>query len=360
MKRLAYLLFASLALSTVFLFPASPVTYSQRSSATVRVDCTRGQSINEAMTKKPKAYSLIVEISGMCRENVVVTRDRVTLRGTDPAGDGIQAEENTDLTDPTLWVRGAGLVNVENLTLTGGFSGLLATNANLPLIQVTNSRLVGNSNFGIQLENSLVNATDTTFEGPVNSVPAGIFMASRLGCLRCTFTSPGPSPVMIVINGVAVIGQQSSLTGGSLRAEGSSINISDSTISSPVPGIPVLNATSNNSVILTRVEVLGRMLFGQGTNAGLFGVVQTGIGNQPNEASFGSNVILSSTSPATGGPPTIHSTIAKFNLTNFANLVLNPGSVLDGDLICRAGSNAHCAIPADVTGVTNCGLCPKP
>jgi len=284
----------------------------------------------------------------------------VTLRGTDPANDGIQAVENTEITDPTLWVRGAALFTVENLTLTGGFSGLLATNANLPFIQLRNCRLVGNNSFGIQLENSPANGADTTFESAATGVPAGVFLSSRLSCSRCTFTSPGPMSVISVVNSIALI-NQSSFTGGAVRGEGSLISIADSTISSTSPGTPSVSAINANTVNLTRVEVLGRMIFGQGTTAALNGVTQTGIGMLPNEANVGSNVVLGSAGQPTGGPPNIDTMLANFDLNNFSNLAMNAASTIDGNLICRTGSNANCPNPAaNVTGATNCGLCPKP
>src|SRR6185503_4060518 len=103
----------------VMLFPASQITLSEKTTTTVKVDCAKGDTINAALASNPKVQRLTIEISGMCHENVVVTRDRVTLRGSDPAHDGIQAAENTEFTDAALWVRAAALFTVENLTLTG-------------------------------------------------------------------------------------------------------------------------------------------------------------------------------------------------------------------------------------------------
>jgi hypothetical protein len=166
--------------------------------------------------------------------------------------------------------------------------------------------------------------------------------------------------VISVINSLALI-IQSSFTGGAVRGEGSLINIADSTISSTSPGTPSVSALNANTVSLTRVEVFGRMIFGQGTTAALNGVTQTGIGMLPNEANVGSNVVVVSAGQPTGGPPNIDSYLANFDLGNFSNLALNAASTIDGNLICRTGSNANCPNPAaNVTGVTNCGLCPKP
>jgi hypothetical protein len=46
---------------------------------TIRVDCNRGDSINQALADK--ADGLIIEVQGTCQEDVVVARDDVTLLG---------------------------------------------------------------------------------------------------------------------------------------------------------------------------------------------------------------------------------------------------------------------------------------
>jgi hypothetical protein len=353
--RSLYLLLTSLASLVVLLFPASSITHSEKLSATVEVDCTNGDKINKALSKHPKAQKLIVEIRGMCQENVVVTRDGVTLHGADPANDGIQAEEDEELTDPTVWVRGATMTTVENLTLTGGFSGLLASNANLPDLRITNCRLVSNRNFGLQLENSLASATDTTFKG------AGVFFGSRLNCTHCTLEVPPASGVatLIVVNSIANINQQSTFSGGHLRIDGSLVNILDSNIGEPAPNVFSL-AASNSTVNLTRVQIDGRMVLGQSSNATLNAVTQSPLSGPPNQVSLGSHVVVGSAGQPAGGPPNINSSLRTFDLNSFSNLVLNSGSLIDGNLICRAGSDAFCANPANVTGQTSCGQCPKP
>ena len=133
-------------LCACLLMPAAPTpsVAARASAGTLKVNCHKGESVNKALAKDPDAASLVVEISGLCKENVVVTRDRVTLRGADPATDGIQAAGNTEQTDAAVWVRGAQLVVVENLKLTGGFTGLLATEVSVPHLRVNNCRLEGN------------------------------------------------------------------------------------------------------------------------------------------------------------------------------------------------------------------------
>ena len=79
------------------------ITAAAQTTVTVKVDCTKGGSINKALDQNKNARSLILEIGGMCTENVIVTRDRVTLRGINPSIDGIQAASNLGQIDSALW-----------------------------------------------------------------------------------------------------------------------------------------------------------------------------------------------------------------------------------------------------------------
>lgn len=65
------------------------------------------------------ADDLVVEIKGLCEENVVVNRERVTLRGTNPASDGIRAAALDTPGSFALLVR-SSYVRIENLKITGG------------------------------------------------------------------------------------------------------------------------------------------------------------------------------------------------------------------------------------------------
>jgi hypothetical protein len=358
-NRALSLLLGGLA-SLVLLFPASSVTHSQKTNATVHVDCTKGDSINEALASQTKVAKLTIEIRGMCHENVVVTRDQVTLHGADPANDGIQAVVNVEPSDSALWVRGATLVTVENLTLTGGFSGLLATDANPPILRVMNCRITGNSSFGLQLENSLAFASDTTFDTVGNGAAAGVFFASRLSCNHCTFTAPatGTGATLVVVNAIASIGPQSTFTGGPIRSEDSTVGIVDGTINISAANVPSVNSVRNSSLTMTRVQVTGRMFFGEGSTAALNAVTQAPVSGLPNEATFGSTVVVGSAGQP--GPPNINSTLGNFDVEDFARFVLRQGSTIDGNLICRSGGDANCANPANVIGATNCAQCPKP
>ena len=344
-------------------FAFAPHGLMQQPSATVLVDCSKGHSINSALEQHPQARELVVEIRGRCLENVVVKRDRVTLRGINPADDGIEALLDADISNVALWVREAQLVNVENLTLTGGFSGLLATNVTLTNLRVINCRLDDNRAYGAQLQNALIEAEDTTFSSNGNN-NAGIFAGSRIQCTRCTFADPlGTGPLGNLRNNILaftanrVLLFQSTLSNGGIASDDSLILMSDSSVTAFVPGGLSMMAFGSSAIVMTRVQVSGNMTFSQGANAQLLGVTQTTGLNSIDDNAF---VRIGDASPATGGPPSIPSAIRGFNLRNFSKATLLQTSVVTGNLNCAQGADAYCTTPTNVSGTSNCLQCPKP
>jgi hypothetical protein len=92
-------------------------------SNTFTVDCNRGQKIATALQLGDFRKPLVVNVRGTCREFVTVTRANVTLRG-DPAAEILAPSPDRDL----LTVA-ADRVTLENLTLTGGLTGLAQEHA---------------------------------------------------------------------------------------------------------------------------------------------------------------------------------------------------------------------------------------
>lgn len=342
-----------------FLF-ANPI----KDKSTVTVDCTKGESINQALTKDPLTRNLTVEISGLCHENVVVTRDHVTLHGTDLANDGIQADLSAEISDAALWVRQAQLVRVENLKLTGGFTGLLVTNVALDSLQLVNCRMEGNAAYGAQLQNALVEAEDSTFSSNGN-INAGVFGASRLQCTGCTLANPqGAGPLgttrvnALVFGANRLLLTNCTLTNGGITSDDSFVLVTDSTISGLAPGAQTIFAFGSSSVVLTRVQLNGSMVFNQGANAQLLGVTQTStLINQMDDSAY---VRIGDASPAAGGPPSIPSMVKGFTLRNFSKATLLQTSQVTGNFNCSQGADAFCSTPGNVSGTSNCGLCPKP
>lgn len=325
---------------------------------TEKINCNKGESINKALAKSRGGASLVLEISGVCHENVVITSDRVTLRGADPAADGIAAVENAEFVDAAVWVKGAHLVALENLKLTGGFGGLLATDVSTPRLRVTNCRLEGNR-VGMLAQASIVEANNSVF-GPNDGVNAEVFLGSRLACLNCTLADPqasappGANRNNVIVSASRLVLNQSTLTSGGIQSDQAFVIASDSTIEAAAPNLPVLGTTGGSTVSLTRVHLTGQLVINQNTTAQLFGVTQSGsMSNQANHNTF----VRVASAPSPTGP--VASDVGPFNLNDFSNLALLDASKVAG-LNCNSGSNAFCSNPANVSGTSNCGLCPKP
>lgn len=82
---------------------------------TTTVNCNEGQSIGEALKQGGPFNPLVVIVQGTCNENVVITRDDVTLQG-DPGAAVTAANPALD----TILVDGARRIVLDHLTVTGG------------------------------------------------------------------------------------------------------------------------------------------------------------------------------------------------------------------------------------------------
>jgi len=173
------------------------ITVKGKATKTVKVDCFKGKSINKAL-KKHKNDELIIEIDGICDEDVLVQRDNVTLLGInlDPDGepeDGIRAV-STDLNEPpnfgvALWIRDAANVTVENLRIFGAARhGIRVTNSS-PGIFVVNCRLEGNTQRGLSVVDARVTVRDTTLTG--NGVGGATLFGAVATFRDCIFDEAG-------------------------------------------------------------------------------------------------------------------------------------------------------------------------
>src|SRR5207247_2633743 len=247
---------------------------------------------------------------------------RVTLRGTDPANDGIQAVANATQIDAALWVRGAHQGSVENLKLIGGFAGLLATEVSSPHLRMVNCRLEGNTNYGVALQASLLQVEDSIFtsNGFVN---AGIFQASRFQCTRCTLSDPGggvgPALRTNIIDfaGSSLLLSDTTLNNGAINSFASSMAVNDCTINGFGPtGASIVDGQSTVNIVRTHLS--GPLILNGASNTVLLGVTQTP-GITPNSLDNASFVRIGDASPPAGGPPSIPSDVRGFRLQNFSN-----------------------------------------
>ena len=139
----------ALVLGTVVCLVVGVAAGHAKTTKTVKVDCARGDSINEALGAK--GDELIVEISGMCHENVLIERSFVTLKGADPGSDGVVGlpPAGPDVSGlAVVKILRADSVRLENLTVQGGANHGILAGWGDPL-EIVNCHVVDNARFGI-------------------------------------------------------------------------------------------------------------------------------------------------------------------------------------------------------------------
>lgn len=96
--------------------PKGPLAPAQQ----LNVNCSAGQTIGDALAQAQGILGHVqINILGVCREVVLITRSDVTLMGVSRE-DGIEAPESTEY---TLSIKGPNLVRLANLTIAGGGLG---------------------------------------------------------------------------------------------------------------------------------------------------------------------------------------------------------------------------------------------
>ncbi len=177
----------------LFVLGAPLAAQSTQTSWTITVDCQAGQSINQALAQT--APILTIDVRGECQEDVLIRRDGVVLRGSDPLRDGIRSPALVDGPEATLTIRGARRITVANLRVSGGRrEGLRVTDSN-DAITVSNSRFESNGVWGASITDSSVAFVDSYFTGNAldrgDSIGGGLIAArgSDVACSNCDSTA---------------------------------------------------------------------------------------------------------------------------------------------------------------------------
>lgn len=155
-----------------------------KTEKTVAVDCAKGESIQKAIDGNEG--SLVIEVRGICAENVKVVGRDVTLRGSDPAVDGIQglAVDPPALAALQFWyVKEAA---VENLSLSDSPSGGIG--AWYSQVNLTNCRISDNEGIGVYFS-ALSFSTSSRLQISGNA-QAGIHANRKalFACIACDVT----------------------------------------------------------------------------------------------------------------------------------------------------------------------------
>jgi hypothetical protein len=333
----------ALAATCLFVLAAAAAS----AQTTVRVNCHRGRSINAALAKHKNAVSLVIEVRGMCTENVVIDRGNVTLLGGDPDEDGVQAPPGTEI---AVLVRHAGPnpgVALQNLRFTGGSEdGLRVSHSSS---RVTNCRGEGNA-AGMNVLFGSSSIEDSTFSS--NSTHGlGVFGGSLVACLRCTIADNGGGAFS---EGVE-IGQKSQVNirdsqlsgsevgianGGTLILRNSSLEASDVSLSAGAGTVSFLNT----------VALSGSLSLHDGAAVHLNGTTQTTNNNENGNAVFSHSSLFLANASALVGPA---------HVGGFGVMTVGGNSSIAGNLHCGSGGDAFCDAGASVT-TSNCGKCPVP
>ena len=321
-------LFAHLALCLLVVAVAAAAP----SSKTINVDCSRGQTITQALERP--AEELTIVIDGFCIEDLVIRRDFVTVRGKnqDPDLDGIHSATpgiilggtgGQEIGESVVTVRGGHAIRFEHLFIGEGQanrSGVAAIDNSI--VTISDCLVENNPDFGVAAAgNSVLFVVDSTVRG--NSRFGGFAVGSGLLALTDSDLLDNGDPAVFDDGGLLSINNGLiTMVGGSLS--GSIVSSVNSSVElggfDPIVGVP------------------------------LAGVLHTG----------GIVIVDGSSVRARSG-----STLQGFTLVvDFSTFALRGGSTLDGNLVCGSGGDAFCDDPAvnlPVLGSTsNCGQCPKP
>ncbi len=324
---------------------------SDSASSTISVDCAAGDSIQAAL--EDPAQELTIEIRGICRENVVVRRDNVVLRGHDPSADGIEAAGELPLPNP-VDVLSTFQVTLENLKLIGGTFGLGVDYSFA--VDVVNCRLEGNSFGGLISVNSNLDLFGTTVSG--NGRRGAIVNGGSFRCFDCSITDNSSAGV-----GTGILARQAAqvtlvdtvisgdFRGLDVRAGSEAFVLEASSISSTPDG------TGRGFAVDARgadVNLIGTVLSGplraRSSKVDLSDVTQTipAAFSQGNVVTVGSNLRLTQDTTLAG----------TLEAHEFSNTVVRGTASIQGDLSCASGADAWCENPAvNVAGASSCGQC---
>lgn len=342
-------------------------------SKTITVDCSKGESINQALADKSE--ELIVEVEGLCHEKVVVRRSGVTLRGSDPALDGIVGPASGPAGEPLISVWGAEVsgsffvveeaqfaVEIHDLGLRGNDGAGLAVWGSL--VQAKNVSITDNGGVGVHASGaSGIHLIDAVVS---NNADTGInaTRSSFMLCEGCTVEENGGDGVRGV-NGAQVILFESAVTdneGIGVRALTSANATVDSSVIAgefAVGGAARARVTGFNTTVtatelsfwFTGADVQwsdssfeGSMRINKDAYARLIGCTQT--------SNPGENFIAEDSTLDLAGGTLVGTT----RLVRFATGSLLGGAAL-GDLVCETGSDAACD-GSETKSSSSCSLCP--
>lgn len=285
-------------------------------------------------------------------------RDRVTLIGTDPGVDGIQAAGNGDPRESALLIRDARRVRVENLQLTGAtWSGLQIIDSTDD-IAVVNARLESNDARGSDIIGSNVTFEDVVVTG--NGDTAGlisgilVFQAGQLVCNGCTIEdnpAAGSGLAVLSSNGSSAFFEDSTLEGllGLAAQIGSHVGVTDSSISATAIAVqPAFNSTAR----LTDTTFSGTLQAFDRSELRALGATELGPPN-PNLSGASDNASLI----LWEGPSGATTLVSDVFVDGFSNARIENGTTIENLFCSVVVSDAYCD-GTETKVSSNCASCP--
>ena len=319
----------------------APASFAE--TKTVAVDCTAGQSLQAAIDRDDGP--LVVDVHGICNENVSVKRKDVTLRGLDPATDGIQGVVAVPQF-PALRFAYVDGGRLENLSISNGpgfgFSAFYSR------LDIVNCRMNGNGGQGMVLEHSNVNATELTAS---QNELAGVLVrgGGLLFCLGCRFennlgfAASASRGGFLTLNDSVVAGRR-----GLFSADAAYADIDCISSKSTYPCSLSTTGRAAQAISGGTVAVYGNGSFTGQVEAGDRGIVQligarqlaTGQpGQGPAANSVGEFGMLSAGTDDIGQSQLFGTT----NVAGFGRLILHDMTTLAGSIVCDSAGDAWLA-----------------
>lgn len=150
---------------------------------TVIVDCTKGDSLQKAIDSAQD--DTVIEVRGLCNENVQIHRKRLTLHGLDPATDGVRGTAPVPPAVAALHVWYSVGVHVENLSFSDTSPGGVGLAAGYSTVTAHNCRMAGSSSNGVRVSlSSVFSGTELTLadNGGAGLLAQRHSMAFCIGC----------------------------------------------------------------------------------------------------------------------------------------------------------------------------------
>jgi parallel beta-helix repeat protein len=182
-------------------------------SKSVTVDCTRGETIANALTGGNEGKPLLVVVKGVCNESVSISRDDVTLQGESGA-----AINGPDPAVDTLTVR-AHRVTVEDIAIGGGRNGITGLGA--AQLTVRRTTVQSGRNGVVYASGSSGTIDDCTIQS--NARDGVAVDAASATIINSTISNNTRNGVLVTIGGAARIGvdNRNGAAGNFIRQNGS-------------------------------------------------------------------------------------------------------------------------------------------